>query len=289
MRQALKPARPKIITWRDSLGWGPVPAGLSLAELSRVRSGFWTGKPGAFEKRDAALARFGEHNEVVLCFGSTVLCQLALVQLLDWFSRQDLGGTTLSLVTAYGGVLQSNQFLKAIAEKQPISTAQLRLARQVWAAYRAPSPLRFQALLSRDLRALPEIRHAIVFLLQEYPEAHDGLSRLQRKLLSQAASLSATLPAWIVGHMLGWETVGDVSLFHLLKGMAGAHHPLLSREPATGDFRAATLTVTPLARQMLAGKADHVALNGIDRWIGGVHLERRRVKWRWDERSQRIY
>ena len=87
MRQAFKPARPKIIEWRDSLEWGPVPAGLSLSELSRVRSDFWTGKPGVFEERDAALAGFAEHKEVVLCFGSTVLCQLALVQLLDWFSR----------------------------------------------------------------------------------------------------------------------------------------------------------------------------------------------------------
>ncbi len=119
LRRALKPARPKIIEWRDSLEWGPVPAG----------------KPREFEKRDAALARFADHEEVVLCFGSTVLCQLALVQLLDWLSRQDLSRTALSLVTAYGGVLQPSQFLKAIGEKLPIATAQLRLARQIWAAY----------------------------------------------------------------------------------------------------------------------------------------------------------
>ena len=34
---------------------------------------------------------------------------------------------------------------------------------------------------------------------------------------------------------------------------------------------------------MLDGAADHVALNGIDRWVGGVHLVGREVPWRWDE------
>ena len=28
-------------------------------------------------------------------------------------------------------------------------------------------------------------------------------------------------------------------------------------------------------------KKDQVALNGIDRWIGGVHLSGREVRWRW--------
>jgi hypothetical protein len=39
---------------------------------------------------------------------------------------------------------------------------------------------------------------------------------------------------------------------------------------------------------VLAGKADHITLNGIDRWIGGVHLLRRCVRWRWDERIRAI-
>ena len=147
-------------------------------------------------------------------------------------------------MTAYGGLLEPGQLLKAIGEKQPIVPTQWRLARQVWTAFRAPSPARLQALFARDLRPLPELRRTILFLLQEYPEAHDGLSRLQRKPLGEAASLGATRPAWIVGLMLASEKVGDLSLFGLLEGLVSAY-PLLSREPAIGEFRAATLTVTP--------------------------------------------
>ena len=34
--------------------------------------------------------------------------------------------------------------------------------------------------------------------------------------------------------------------------------------------------------------ADQVALNGIDRWIGGVHLRGRRMPWRWDDGTETI-
>jgi hypothetical protein len=46
--------------------------------------------------------------------------------------------------------------------------------------------------------------------------------------------------------------------------------------------------MTDIGRRVLAGKADYITLNGIDRWIGGVHLLGHRVGWRWDERIRQI-
>jgi hypothetical protein len=43
------------------------------------------------------------------------------------------------------------------------------------------------------------------------------------------------------------------------------------------------VALTEAGRSVLDGAADHVSLNGIDRWIGGVHLVGRSVPWRWDE------
>jgi hypothetical protein len=31
-----------------------------------------------------------------------------------------------------------------------------------------------------------------------------------------------------------------------------------------------------------------VALNGVDRWIGGVHLRGRQVPWRWDDGTESL-
>ena len=35
-------------------------------------------------------------------------------------------------------------------------------------------------------------------------------------------------------------------------------------------------------------EADHVALNGIDRWVGGVHLHGKAARWRWDEGTESV-
>ena len=40
---------------------------------------------------------------------------------------------------------------------------------------------------------------------------------------------------------------------------------------------------------MLAGRGDAIRLNGIDRWIGGVHLVGADAEWRWDRRKITIY
>jgi hypothetical protein len=40
--------------------------------------------------------------------------------------------------------------------------------------------------------------------------------------------------------------------------------------------------VTDAGRDVLSGRADLLWINGMDRWIGGVHLSGREVPWRWD-------
>src|SRR5437879_2179931 len=66
LRQAGFRKNGDILPWRDALYTGPVPRGLTLRQLSRLRSRFWTGKSTTeFEKRDAALAPHADYEEVV--------------------------------------------------------------------------------------------------------------------------------------------------------------------------------------------------------------------------------
>lgn len=53
--------------------------------------------------------------------------------------------------------------------------------------------------------------------------------------------------------------------------------------PSLKDIKRWTVTITPVGRDVLNGRKDHIRLNGIDRWLGGVHLSGPDVKWRWDE------
>lgn len=48
------------------------------------------------------------------------------------------------------------------------------------------------------------------------------------------------------------------------------------------------LRLTHIGERVLAGTADHVLLNGIDRWIGGVHLQGHDVPWRWNDGTETL-
>jgi hypothetical protein len=46
--------------------------------------------------------------------------------------------------------------------------------------------------------------------------------------------------------------------------------------------------LTNAGRQVLEGREDFIHLNGIDRWLGGVHLAGRQAAFRWDESARRL-
>jgi hypothetical protein len=71
--------------------------------------------------------------------------------------------------------------------------------------------------------------------------------------------------------------------------MALAPVPLLEAEPADRPIDGLTaLRLAGAGARVLAGDADHVTLNGIDRWTGGVHLSGRHARWRWDDGTETI-
>ena len=83
--------------------------------------------------------------------------------------------------------------------------------------------------------------------------------------------------------------LGDTWCFATMDRLAHASAPLLEAEPADRPVdRHTRLRLTRTGARVLAGSADHVALNGIDRWIGGVHLRGRHVPWRWDDGTETI-
>jgi hypothetical protein len=68
--------------------------------------------------------------------------------------------------------------------------------------------------------------------------------------------------------------LGDSSFFAYARELASCANPLLSIH---GD----QASITHAGKEVREGHADHIELNGIDRWIGGVHLTRDHV-WRRD-------
>ncbi|HEX9367047.1 MAG TPA: hypothetical protein VF921_10475, partial [Vicinamibacterales bacterium] len=76
--------------------------------------------------------------------------------------------------------------------------------------------------------------------------------------------------------------MGDLSFSTIVRRLAGGRRPLVAArvQPRPGHLPSGTLSLTADGAAVLAGRADHVALNGLDRWLGGVRLTSERV-WRW--------
>jgi hypothetical protein len=119
--------------------------------------------------------------------------------------------------------------------------------------------------------------------LQQFPALHNGLSRAERQILELAGSgvhePSELFPAAQRLEENIW--MGDSTFRQYLRGLAKARQPLV-RSEASG------FEITPLGQLVLAGKEDHVRVNGINRWLGGVHLRNGAPVWRWHEANQTI-
>jgi len=80
-----------------------------------------------------------------------------------------------------------------------------------------------------------------------------------------------------------------------LKKMGGGRTPLVTIENGqsllealdSARLRDMKLALTSEGTAALKGEADFVAINGIDEWLGGVHLSADHL-WRWDEVNRRL-
>jgi hypothetical protein len=302
----------QILAWRDVLHEGPVPADLSLAQLSERRAEFIAAQgwgqlyevKASFAERDLTLSRFREHEEIVLWFEHDLYDQLQLLQLLDWFFRHERGATRLSLICIgeYPGLhpfrglgqLTADQMASLFPVRHALSYKELKTGHLAWQAFSAPDPTEIEKLLATNLSALPFLRHALLRHLQQFPSTTNGLARTEQQILAAVAAGHNTPSVIFRFDQAQEETVfmGDWTLWTYLKRLCEGAQPLLAVTggaefflpliDSTPEFEAQTLTLTAAGRAVHAGDLDHIACNGIDRWLGGVHLHGPEAAWRWD-------
>ncbi|HKV95258.1 MAG TPA: DUF1835 domain-containing protein [Candidatus Angelobacter sp.] len=292
------------LSWRDVLHDGPVPETATLSELSDVRAqalaGFGWGEyedlRADFAARDKMLEDSSEHEEVVLWFEHDLYDQLQLLQLLDWFSSNGNGGKlSLIQVNSYPGVkpfyglgqLSGPQLARLFPTRATVTQAHLVAAREAWRAFRSDNPGALLELTERAKQksdALPFLTKALQRFLQEYPWTIDGLSRIERHIL-HAVATGARKQQEIYFESRKHEDVpwGDASVYLRLDGLAEGPNPALV-EAHKNDY-----AVTDAGQKLLDGKADWIKLSGgIDRWLGGVHLNGQQPQWRWDDSKKTL-
>ncbi|MDP6117900.1 MAG: DUF1835 domain-containing protein [Planctomycetota bacterium] len=302
------------LPWRDVLHDGPVPAGKSLNEMSEVRAQFvqslgWE-SPDAledFRRRDRALEQSHLEDEIILWFEHDLYDQLQLIQLLDWFARHGTGSASLSLICIGDfpgiekflglGQLAPNQLLSLWGTQQAVTRDQLHLGRRAWEAFTSPDPMTIQEFLKEDTSALPFLDGALTRHLEQFPSVKNGLSRTEQQILEALAPGFSQRPVDLFGHDTDMEQrvfFGDLSFFMHLNRLARGVSPPIEMEfghsdqgdSGRADYLKQSVFITDQGRSVLSGKVDNVAINGIDRWIGGAHLTGDKPLWRWDTDSK---
>jgi len=308
-----------VVAWNDVLHEGPVPAGLGPEAFRDVRARFlaasgWASYETAlaeFTRRDDALARAAAQEEVVLWFEHDLYDQLQLLQILDRLAQQPPSPARFSLIAIdrfpgvapfHGlGQLTPGQLATLYPTRRRITAPQLALGRAAWHAFTAPDPTAIADLLAGDLAALPFLRAALLRHLEQFPAVTGGLARTERQIL-QALAAGAQGPGAIFQAVQQQEPhpfMGDSTCWSYIVRLGKEPQPLLTRTDGRhfllplafarhADFLAQRLQLTAHGEAVLAGTADAIRGQGIDRWLGGVRLWGLDAAWRWDGQAGRV-
>lgn len=300
-----------IAVYADVLYEGPAPANLSPQRWRRVRarhlaeSGY-EGYDEALARLtgwDRALDRIGDHHEVVLWFEPDLFDQLLLIRLLSLLAGEITNRTSLSLVSSVHptgherfrsfGAMAPEQLAELAGDRRFLGEKAVILAVRAFKAFTHSSPEGLEALLLHDTSALPFLAAAFVRFLEEYPSTGNGLSRTEQQVLVALAEADRPplfedlFAAVQAREECPFQT--DLSLLRLLRQMASGPRPLLRLTGERQGLRPRwRVSLTAAGAEVLAQREDWIDLAGIDRWLGGVHLQGPEAAWRWDAKRSRL-
>jgi hypothetical protein len=301
--------------FREALIAGPAPSDLKDADWRKLRAAHLSAAYGVgageceqdLLRQEETLLSYPAHEEIVLWFEHDLFCQVNLIYLLDWFAARDLRKTKLSLICVGEftgllnfrglGELNEAQLASLFGSRHEVTAAELRTGSAAWAAYCSPEPAALQSVLRRDTSALPFLQSALRCHLARFPSLNNGLGRIENRGL---ALINDGLETFVdlfprFGDAEPGFGLGDFQFYVALKQLSDARSPLL--KVTNGDrlngmldsekIRTLAFAVTATGEAVLKGEADFVELNGIDLWLGGVHLSESNL-WRWDEQKQEV-
>jgi hypothetical protein len=292
-----------VLPWQDVLHEGPVPA-VTPDRLRAVRARFlsecgWGDRrsiANGMERRDRLVAdALAERRHVVLWFEHDLYDQLQLLQVLALAAAGDHDASRVELIEVgsfagrpdfHGlGELTAPELESLWSERRPVTEELVGRALAGWDAFRAPTPVALATFVDEDA-TLPFLAAAFRRLLEEVPAVDDGLARTERQILEVLAEAPAATARLFVASQEHEAApfLGDAWFYRTLSGLGSGERPLLApaggarlpAPPPLGDpraFAATTVELTDAGRDVLTGGADRVALLGIDRWLGGTHLE----------------
>ncbi len=295
LRQALSLSPDSILASEDFLSCGPLVEFRSLNEWRVLRETYWGNVYDAEflfsdSKRDLLTntAALRDAESLMLWIGKGLAEQLFLswiVQLLRLLSV-DLQRLRVIQFERYAdrdleiwglGILDPTQ-LVAHPQARQLTTNDLKEIEETWCAVTAARPTDLLALLSKTAQSLPHLRSSLRSMLERFPSRHAGLNSWEMKLLKNTKDRgprAVRVIAYTLSENYGSDLIGDAWLFDRLRQLArpSLPHPLINLTGNPESLRECEVSLTDAGHTVLAGRGNCVTLNGIDDWIGGVHLD----------------
>jgi hypothetical protein len=170
----------------------------------------------------------------------------------------------------------ADRVLECSPGAHPLHDAEISEYRAAWAAYISSDPTDLSRYLDIPARQ-PILQRAMRSLVLRYPDKSTGLSYCDELILKYAAEKGPRV-ARVVGYTIGFyeamDSLGDLYVFDRVRRLSqhALRTPLLEFSGDRNKMRASEVRLTDFGRAVLSGKSNAIAENGIDDWIGGVHL-----------------
>jgi len=263
------------LPWREALVAGPIPRpdqdwvqirGAHLGEAYGADGAEFTREMARFRQ---ALETAPDHDELVLWFDSDLFCQVNLCYLLGQVQDVD----QVSLSPAHHGTDPAVSF----AARRVLTAEERAAGSSAWRAYASDDPRNVEA----EVRNHSRFATALRLHLLRYPSTENGLGAIERTILQLVADGKTSFHALFHGFWAaaGGFGYGDAQVWNELVRLTRGQRPLLR---VAGDPPEARISLTKDAAGILSGQGDYVAWNGIDLWLGGVHLTGAESGWRWN-------
>jgi hypothetical protein len=293
LKVALHLSHDQVLINEDLLSCGPAPATADLRVWRSIRASYmreiyveWPDFSfGEYVAKGLLMnaERLGQEQAIVVWAGQGLPDQLLLAWVVFLFDQLNLDLSKLAIVhfekllptqnvLSLGEVSARNirDYRPAPHQLNPEEAEELR---RLWKAYTSDDPATLSTYVAGS-SPMPTAHRAVSELLYRYPDVRSGLGcwdeRLLRYTLDKGPMAVRVIGYTMASMSIDWQ--GDMHLFHRLICMAAARSPLISVTGSRTTMRGCEVKLTSFGQDVLAGNANTVHENGIDDWIGGVHL-----------------
>lgn len=305
LADALGAAPSEIAASLDSMDCGPLPAVLEIDDWCTIRADFWArvyersvrrgprAKVARRFKREMLewMGRLADAAQITLWVGTDIGEQL----LLAWMPSllPSIGkDPSMLCVVEFDQLEQARRTvrlsgltidrIRAHPPARPLQEPERAVLNDAWNALTSSDPDDFRQFFRRSTATTRALDRTMRTLLSHYPDVVSGLNWYDTQLLAATQACQGDL-AQVVAHTLDTvrntasHTAGDVWLcWRLLRlGEPTIPLPAVTIEHDASSFWRSAVRLTAAGERILEGGTNFVVLNGLDDWVGGVHLDSR--------------